>query len=448
MATQSSTTVIIVGGGLGGALAAVYLGRAGHAVEVYEMRGDPRTGDVPAGRSINLAVSHRGLCALEGVGLKQEVLDIAVPMPGRMMHARDGRLTFQPYGLEGQANYSVSRGGLNTILLAAADRFDNVTLRFHHKCTDVDLDAPAAEFVDTLSGATLSVGGTILIGADGAFSVVRQRMQRLHRYDYRQDYLKHGYKELTIPPGPGGSFQLEKNALHIWPRRTYMMIALPNRDGSFTCTLFWPFEGEGSFEALKTGDDVLSFFSREFSDAVPLIPTLAEDYFKNPTGSLLTVRSSPWYYRDKVVMLGDACHAVVPFYGQGMNAAFEDVIVLSECIERCGSDWARVFPAYHAARKNDVDVLADLAIANFVEMRDRTGSAVFLLKKKMEKTLHRMFRRWYIPLYSMVSFTRTPYREAVARARRQDFVVGGVAAIVGTILAVTIVQFIVDAIVL
>ncbi|MCH7591306.1 MAG: FAD-dependent monooxygenase [Planctomycetes bacterium] len=421
MSDASNPKFIIVGGGPGGALAAAYLGKAGHQVEVYEMRDDLRASDAPGGRSINLALSHRGLCALDRVGLADKVLASAVPMPGRMIHAIDGTTSFQPYGRDRtQAINSVSRAGLNRLLLEAADQFDSVSLFFNRKCTDVDIDAATINLLDTKTQARSTVRGDIILSADGAFSVVRRAMQRRDRFDFRQDYLAHGYKELSIPPGPGGTHRIEKNALHIWPRRSFMMIALPNEDGSFTCTLFWPFEGPHGFDAVKTESDLLNVFETYFPDAMEHLPTLVEDYFDNPVGALATIRSSPWYVAGRLVMLGDACHAVVPFYGQGMNAAFEDMLVLDECMSRHKPDWHRAFATYHQLRKANVDALADLAISNFVEMRDRTGSRWFLLRKKVDRILHRLLPRWYIPLYSMATFTRMPYTQAVKRAKTQD----------------------------
>lgn len=418
---NSDQKFVIVGGGLGGALMAVYLGRAGYDVEVYELRADLRTTEVAGGRSINLALSHRGLCALERAGLVEEVLRTAIPMRGRMIHALDGHLAYQPYGKDRtQAIHSVSRAGLNIVLLNAAAKLPNVRLYFQHKCTRVDPDTGAVELVDTQSGKVTRVEGRVVVSADGAFSAVRRAMQKLDRFDYGQSYLAHGYKELTIPAGPGGSFALEKHALHIWPRGTFMMIALPNFDGSFTVTLFWPFEGPNSFGAIRTHESLLSFFERTFPDAVPLMPTLAEDYFANPTGSLVTIRSAPWSWEDRIVLLGDAAHAIVPFYGQGMNAAFEDVLVLDECLARQRDDRQRAFQEFFALRKEHTDALAELAVANFIEMRDHTGSRMFLFKKKAEKWLHKLFPRWYIPLYTLVTFTRTPYADAVRRARRQN----------------------------
>lgn len=439
--------VLVAGAGLGGALMSIYLARAGYRVEIFERRGDPRRAEAGRGRSINLAISTRGLAALAGVGLEEQILEMAVPMRGRLIHSVDQHTTYQPYGTEANhAINSVSRLGLNIALIDGAEREDGVTLHFESRCVDVDPDAPALELVDDRTGERRRVEGDHLIGADGAFSAVRSRMQRLDRFDYSQSYLQHGYRELTIPAAGDGGFQLLENALHIWPRGGHMMIALPNADGSFTCTLFWPFSGANSFDSLRSEQDVRSCFERLFPDAVPLMPTLVEDYLESPTGSLVTVRCRPWHYLDRVALVGDACHAVVPFYGQGANAAFEDCLVLDECLGQRRHDWSAALEDYTRRRKDDVDVLADLAIENFVEMRDHVASRAFLMKKKSEKVLHRIFPRAFVPLYSMVTFSRVPYGDAVARADRQWAVVrriGAAAAILVLALLVLVVWTIV-----
>jgi len=418
---------------------AAYLARTGYAVDVFERRPDPRREQIEAGRSINLAISRRGIDALEGIGLAERVLKLAIPMRGRMIHSPEGKLSYQPYGKSDRdCIRSVSRAGLNVTLLDAATCNPDIRVHFHSKVVGVDLDEPRLEVIDGSSGQGAAFETDALIGADGAFSAVRAPMQKLDRFDYRQDYLRHGYKELTIPSGPNGQHVMERNALHIWPRRSFMMIALPNLDGSFTCTLFWPFEGPNSFAALKTEADVLSYFQRVFPDVVPLMPSLAEEYFGNPTGSMVTVRCGPWYYRDKVVLLGDACHAVVPFYGQGMNAAFEDCVVLDECLRRHAPRWEEAFREYYVRRKVHTDTLADLAIGNFLEMRDRVGSRAFRLRKKLEIGLSKTFPNWYLPLYTMVSFTRTPYADAVRRARKQDRVVLAAALGLAVLLAIVL----------
>lgn len=420
----------IVGAGLGGTLMACYLGRAGHRVDVYERRPDPRQEGADGGRSINLAISTRALHALGEVGLAERVLAGAVPMRGRMMHDESGRLSFQPYGTRpDDVINSVSRGGLNLTLLEAADALPTVSLHFSHRVQDVDLDEGTVSLVRD-GQIAVSTDPAVVIGGDGAFSAVRGRLQKTDRFDYSQSYLAHGYKELTIPPGEGGAFRLEPNALHIWPRGGYMMIALPNQDGSFTCTLFWPFTGPYGLTSLRTESDVNAFFTTHFPDAVPLMPELAEEYLANPNSSLVTVRCAPWHYGDRVVLVGDACHAVVPFYGQGANAAFEDCTILAAALVRHGEDVGAAFAEYSTSRKPDVDVLADLAIANFVEMRDRVSSPLFLMKKQWEKRLHRWFPSWYLPLYSMVTFSRIPYAEAVKRSERQNRIVGAMAAAV------------------
>lgn len=433
---MQSRSVVIVGGGLAGALLANYLARRGIRVDMYEMRGDIRREDIGGGRSINLALSHRGIEALRRVALADRVLAESVPMPGRMIHAVDGSLSFQPYGKEpSQAIHSVSRGGLNALLLDAADAHEHVRLHFHEKCVGVDLEEQMLEFLNTQDGSTRQIQADLILSADGAFSAVRAAMQRRDRFDYSQHYLEHGYKELVIPAAQDGGFRIEPHALHIWPRRSFMMIALPNADGSFTCTLFWPFAGPISFASVRSTDDLKRVFEREFPDALPHMPTLAADFFENPTGSLVTIRCGPWYVDDRVCLLGDAAHAVVPFYGQGMNAAFEDVLVLDELFDEVGDDWSAVFQQLYKRRKRNVDALADLAIANFIEMRDHTGSRVFLWKKRAEKWMAKLFPGWYLPLYTMVTFTRIPYAEAVARSHRQNiFVVTGLVILMSILL--------------
>ncbi len=420
MRSENDPTITIVGAGLGGAMMANYLGKAGFDVQVFERRPDIRLAKIVGGRSINLALSTRGIHALAEIGVIDEVMQTAIPMPGRMIHSLDGAARFQPYGKDGQAINSVSRAGLNITLINAADKYGNVRFQFGQKCVDLDPDTATAEFEEAESGQRSSVEAGMVIGGDGAFSAVRARLQRSDRFDYSIEYLKHGYKELVIPPAEGGGFRMEKNALHIWPRRAYMMIALPNADCSYTVTCFWPLEGENSFENLKSEVEVLDYFKTHFPDAVELMPTLGHDYLANPTSTLATVRCSPWNYKDKVVLLGDAAHAVVPFYGQGMVATFEDCTVLNERLLACGSNWGQALAEYHTLRKENGDAIADLALGNFIEMRDHVGSPAFLRKKRREKLLHKLLGNRYLPLYTMVSFTRIPYAQAVRRAHDQD----------------------------
>src|SRR6059058_5792834 len=417
---------VLIGSGLAGGLLAAYLGRRSYEVDLYERRADPREGNIVGGRSINLALSTRGIYALEQLGIADEVLRHAIPMRGRMIHDKSGALHFSPYDRDpNKCINSIGRGALNTVTIEAAQRYPNVRVHFNHQCTDVDLDAPAAQLVQHGSNEKIVARGDAIIGVDGAYSAVRRAMQRLDCFDYSQTYLAHGYKELTIPPAADGSWQLEKNALHIWPRKSFMMIALPNPDGSFTCTLFWEFEGSRSFATTKTDADVCRFFDEEFPDAFPLMPTLLEDFRENPTGSLVTIRCAPWFYYDKVCLLGDAAHAVVPFYGQGMNAAFEDCVVLDECLGKFPDDREHAFAEYFSRRKENADALADLAIGNFIEMRDKTASKSFRAKKKLDHLLEAALPGIYLPLYTMVTFTRIPYAQAARRAGLQDRIVYG-----------------------
>lgn len=422
---------VVCGAGLGGALMAIYLGRAGHDVAVYERRGDPRAKGFIGGRSINLALSARGIAALNEVGVAAQALADAVAMPGRMMHSPESELTYQAYSKDpAEAINSVSRGGLNLLLLETADRLSNVSMFFGQRCVDVDFDRTAAVFEDEQTGEQTPVEADVIIGADGAFSAVRTAMLKTDRFNYSQSYLEHGYKELSIPAREDGGFALEPHALHIWPRGGSMMIALPNKDGSFTCTLFWPYRGPHSFESIRSDTDILPFFEKHYPDAVAIMPTLVEDFRENPISSLVTIRCRPWS-RGNVALLGDACHAIVPFYGQGMNAAFEDCAALNRRLGECGGDWRAAIEQYEQERKEHADAIADMALDNFIEMRDKVGSRVFLAKKKGEKILHSMFPEMFKPLYNMISFSTIPYAEARRRARHQGRIVRAVAAFVG-----------------
>jgi kynurenine 3-monooxygenase len=434
---------VLIGSGLAGGLLAAFLGRRGYEIELYERRSDPREGNLVGGRSINLALSTRGIHALEQLGLADEVLAHAIPMRGRMIHDKFGVLHFSPYDRDpNKCINSIGRAALNTVVIEAAQRNPNVRVMFNHRCVDVDLEAPSAHLLETLTDRAIEARGDLVIGVDGAFSAVRRSMQRLDRFAYSQSYLDHGYKELTIPPRPDGSWQMEKNALHIWPRKSFMMIALPNPDGSFTCTLFWQFEGERSFAATRGDGEIRRFFEEEFPDAVPLMPALLQDFKDNPTGSLVTIRCGPWFYEDKVALLGDAAHAVVPFYGQGMNAAFEDCVVLDECLARFPNERKTGLKEYFKRRKKNTDALADLAVQNFIEMRDKTASRAFRAKKKLDHTLEGIFAGVYLPLYAMVTFTRIPYAEAARRSRMQDRLVYGVLTSLAIIFILIVFHFV------
>jgi kynurenine 3-monooxygenase len=407
-----SKRIAIVGAGLAGPLLACYLARDGFDVTVYERRSDPRIAGFSGGRSINLALSARGIDALNRIGLADQVLKSVIPMRGRMLHEPDGKLAFQYYSSNHtDAINSVSRAHLNLILVNAAAKHLNVKLLFDHRCHGVELERehPTVTFEN---GQTIETD--LVIGADGAYSAVRQQMQKREGFDYSQSYLEHGYKELTIPPKADGDFAMEPHALHIWPRRAFMMIALPNQDRSFTCTCFWPFS---AFESLDADEKIISFFNEHFRDAVPLMPTLTEDFRRNPVGSLVTIRCSPFHYMDKAVLVGDAAHAIVPFYGQGMNCAFEDCVALSDALR--AQLRGNPLEVYSRARKPHTDAIADMALDNFIEMRDHTASRWFLLNKKLSHALHRLFPNQFVPLYNLVSFTTVPYAFARNRARMQ-----------------------------
>ena len=426
---------VLIGSGLAGGLLAAYLGRRGHEVDLFERRADPREGNIVGGRSINLAISTRGIYALEKIGIADQALRHAIPMRGRMIHDKSGTLHFAPYDVDPKKCInSIGRAALNATVIEAAQCYSNVAVHFNHRCTDVDINSAVAHLES--ANCSITARGDAVIGVDGAFSAVRKSMQSgPAKFQYDESYLAHGYKELTISPAADGSWRMEKNALHIWPRKSFMMIALPNPDGSFTCTLFWEFEGPRSFATTKTDDDVRRFFDEEFPDAVPLMPTLLEDFRNNPTGSLVTIRCAPWFYRDKVCLVGDAAHAVVPFYGQGMNAAFEDCVVLDQCLQRFPQNRDRAFREYFHDRKENADALADLAIGNFIEMRDKTASKTFRAKKKLDHALEAGLPGIYLPLYTMVTFTRIPYRTAAKRARMQDaFVYGTLFTVVATLV--------------
>lgn len=411
---------VIVGAGLVGALWSVFLAKRGYQVDVYERRSDFREAGYIGGRSINLALSERGWKAVEIAGIREKIENVALPMPGRMMHGTDGSLTFQPYGEEGQAIYSVSRGGLNIELVNIADSLENVRFHFNQACLGVDIEANTLRFEDTRTGVEYGIESDLIFATDGAFSPVRQSLQKLPRFNYSQQYIDYGYKELCIPANPDGSHQMDTGALHIWPRGNFMLIALPNIDGSFTCTLFMPFEGEDSFENLETDEQVMAFFEKYFPDTLPLMPTLLEDFKENPTSALHTVRCHPWHYKHKILLIGDAAHAIVPFFGQGMNCGFEDCTILDTLMDKYEEHWPGIIEEFNANRPEDANAIADLALLNFIEMRDKVADPKFLLWKKIEKHLHERFPKDFQSVYSMVSFSHVPYSQALAAVGQQE----------------------------
>ncbi len=422
---MKNQTILIIGAGLCGSLLALRMAQRGYKVQLIEKRPDLRTVDLGAGRSINLAFSDRGMKGMKLVGLEEKVKELCIPMVGRMIHDIEGNTFLSRYsGREEECINSISRTGLNALLLDEAEKMEHIALIFNHSCLDVDLENGIGKFHDEVNNREVLLKGDIVIGADGAGSALRKSMF-LHKkflFSFSQNFLTHGYKELTFPPAKDGGYLTEKGALHIWPRGENMVIALPNLDGSFTVTLFlnWN-EGEYNFENLNTPDRVNEYFEKFYPDALELMPNLASEFFENPTGALGTVKCSPWSSYGKTLLMGDAAHAIVPFYGQGMNASFEDVVVFDEILNQYEGDWSKVFSAYEKERKKDTDAIADLALDNFHEMKAHTASALFQEKRKLETAFEKEFPLEYYSKYSLVTFNEDiPYSEAMKRGRAQD----------------------------
>lgn len=417
--------ITIVGAGLAGSLLSVYLAKKNLNVNVYERRPDMRLADTDGGKSINLALSTRGIHALKEVGIYEDIKKISIPMYGRMIHSINGELMFQRYGKD-DSEYinAVSRAELNRKLLDLADKYENVKILFNEKCTGADFNNAELTFYNELYKTESSVTSDAVIAADGATSAVRLEMQMIPRFNFSQEYENYGYKELIIPADNNGEFKMEKNTLHIWPRGSFMLIALPNLDGSYTCTLFMAYDqslgGKCSFEYIDSDDKLTEFFKTQFNDAFDLIPDLNNEFFTNPTGTLMTVKCYPWISGEKTVLLGDACHAIVPFFGQGMNAAFEDCVYMNECFEKYGDDTNKIFTEFQKLRKENSDAIADLARENFIEMRDLVADKTFQLKKKIESELFKIYPDTFIPKYSMVTFMRIPYSTALKRGKIQE----------------------------
>lgn len=419
--------ISIIGAGLVGSLLSIYLAKRGNKITIYERRADMRKASAVVGRSINLALSDRGIKALEEVGIMDEIWKIAIPMHGRQMHNLDGGNAHQPYGSDGQFINSVSRAQLNMKLMDLAEQ-KGVEILFDKKLESINWQSNEMHFADNDH-----VHSELIFGSDGAYSAARLTHQLQHdRFQYEQFYIDFGYKELTIPAGENGTFLIEKNALHIWPRGNYMLIALPNMGGSFTCTLFFPFEGDPSFKTLDTNEKVRKFFNETFADASALMPHLEKDFFENPTASLITVKCFPWIRNDKFALIGDAAHAIVPFFGQGMNCGFEDCSVLDGLIDKHGEDWEQILSEYQALRKPDGDAIADLALNNFVEMRDKVADPKFLLQKKIEASFSKKHPDKWTPSYAMVTFSpHIRYSEALKNGMRQEVIMEKIMAIPG-----------------
>ena len=411
----------IVGAGLVGSLWAVYLAKAGYKVTIVEMRSDLRKADISAGKSINLALSHRGWKAFKTVGVEKEIEEIAIPMPGRTMHDMEGNLTYQPYGQEGQAIYSVSRAGINCKMMDIAEQYGKAEIMYNCKCRGADLENGIVYLTNTETGERFEIKSDVVFAADGAFSAVRYKaMQITNGFQYEQRYIEDGYRELLLPANEDGSYKLEKNTLHIWPRGRFMLIALPNEDGSFTCTLFMPHKNhEYSFDKLKTKADVDQFFKSVFPDFYTLMPEVADAWEDHPLSSLAIIRCYPWAI-GKVALMGDAAHATVPFYGQGMNAGFEDCTAMWELMQKHNEDWPKVFAEYEQLRKPEGDAVQDLSLHNYHVMRDYVADPAFLLQKKFERRIEQIFPDQYKPLYSQVSFSSIPYSEALRTGIEQD----------------------------
>lgn len=404
--------IAIAGAGLVGTLLGIYLKKKNINVTVFDRSDDIRKIKF-SGRSINLAISTRGWQALDAVGIGDAVRNIAIPMDKRAIHLKDGSLSFQPYGINGEAIYSISRGGLNRLMIDLAEE-EGVGFQFNQKIWDVDLETASLFIGENEHGPFEKKSFDHVFGADGAFSRIRHRMQRQNRFNYSQYFLNIGYKELNIPANEDGSHKIDPNSFHIWPRGEFMLIALSNEDGSFTCTLFMPFEGECSFDEIDTEEKLQAFFQEYFPDTKNLIPNLKHDYFYNPTSSLVTMHCYPWTFSDKVALIGDAAHAIVPFYGQGMNAGFEDISDLSDLIDMYPNDWETVFDKYQEVRKPNADAIAELSYRNFMEMSSKTADADFLLQKKIEAWFTKQHPDKWLPLYDRVTFSLKPYADALA----------------------------------
>lgn len=419
--SSEAKKVAIMGAGLAGTLMAIYFARRGWQVDIYELRPDCRITRVSGGRSINLTLAERGLAALARVIDLADILDITISLEGRMVHSLNGALKFHPYGIKStEVIYAVTRSALNARLMDIAERYANIRIWFSHRCIKIDKKNWVVEIYDEKSQSHKHISPDFIVGADGTFSTVRQQMQRNDRANFQQDYLNCGYKELVFAAAPGNKFQMHKNRLHLWPRGKFMLMAIPNLDGTFASNCILPMEGPGSFDALDSPAKVVKFFEEQFPDAVGLIDDLPNTFLRNPVSGFLTTRTLPWYHGDRIVLIGDACHTVVPFYGLGMNAAFEDCAVLDSCIGEHPQQLSLAFQKYQQLRKPNTDVLGDLSIENFVELRDKVRSYRLIARKKLIAGGHWLFPKAVVPLYTMMSHTTLPFAEALHRSKLQD----------------------------
>ena len=414
----------MIGAGLTGPLLATYLAQQGYSVEIFERRPDMRKESISAGRSINLALSARGNHALKEVGLYDKIKPNTIPMKGRMIHDLNGNTHLQPYGQkENEVIFSVSRAQLNMDLMTLAEETGKVTIRFNHQLLSADLEQNKLLFQLSNSLEEIELPFNRVIGCDGSASILRKSIVEKANIQYVKKPLGHGYKELTIPPLKSGKFRIEPNALHIWPRGNHMLIALPNNDCSFTCTLFFPMTGTKSFETVKTKKDILDLFQSQFHDAIKLIPNLMEDFQKNSTGDLASVYCKPWHLGDKALLIGDAAHAVVPFFGQGMNASFQDCSTLAKLMGQNKNDWKTIFNTFSSVQVENGHAIADMAIENYLEMRDHVNDTEYKKRRNVELKLERMFPGQFIPRYSMVSFHQIPYAEVYQRGGKQSKII-------------------------
>ena len=419
----------VAGGGPVGSLLAIVLGRHGYDVGLYEGRPDSRVTSIYQGKSINIALSDRGWHSLEQIGISPDAKAQAIPMYHRAIHGLDGDLSALPYGREGDAIWSVSRGGINEQLLDIADAEPNIATHFEHRLVDVDFETASAVF-RRQDARERVVDADYLFGADGAHSKVRRLAHSLPRFSYSQTYMPQSYIELNIPANPDGSHKLEKNALHIWPRKDFMLIALPNPDGTFTCTLFLNFSGDPSFESLQERAAVQAFFASNFADAMDYLEDPVGTFLEKTASPLFLVQVFPWSFNRKVGLIGDAAHAIVPFYGQGMNCGFEDCAELNRLIASCDHDWNAIFPAYENARKPNGDAIAELSKRNFVEMSDLSGDRLFQIRKMIEAKFSARFPELWTPLYSLVTFSPdVPYAEALRIGDEQNRVMDSIMAL-------------------